>query len=232
MVKISSDHTRNKNYGTLHYEEITSPFLLFKSYLNIISKVIFNYCDKYLLIALFAREDHSSCFTKYNAFSATNCFSERKKKFKEKIYLNAVKLIRKLVVSTCQSANAYAFINCFRTYEPGVHYNSPYLSIDRLKKKKKEMNNFCICFTDALSKRFNIDAIVFVSKKKKDIRLSLNKPLFEYRNYKSIITFIRNYFEERRFFCEPYILNFPRLNQSIKWRLDYILAIKKVNKKL
>ena len=138
MVKISSDHTRKKNYGTLHYEEITSPFLLFKSYLNIISKVIFNYCDKYLLIALFASEDHSSCFAKYNAFSATSCFSERKKKFKEKIYLNAVKLIRKLVVSTCQSANAYAFINCFRTYEPGVHYNSPYLSIDRLKKKERD----------------------------------------------------------------------------------------------
>ena len=94
------------------------------------------------------------------------------------------------------------------------------------------MNNFCICLTDALSKRFNIEVIVFVSKKKKHIHLSLNKPLFEYRNYKSIITFIRKYFEERRLFCEPCILNFPRLNQSIKWRHDYILAIKKRNKKL
>ena len=94
------------------------------------------------------------------------------------------------------------------------------------------MNIFCICLTDALSKRFTTDAIIFVSKKKKHIHLSLNKPLSEYHNYKSIITFIRKYFEETRFFCEPYILNFPRLNQSIKWRHDYILAIKKVNKKL
>ena len=125
-----------KNYGKLHYEEITSPFILFKNYLDIIGKVIFNYSHKYLLPVLFASEDHSSCFAKYNAFSATNCFSERKRKFKEKIYLNAVKLIRRLVVSTCQSTNAYTFINCFCTYEPGVHYNNPYLSIYCLKKRK------------------------------------------------------------------------------------------------
>ena len=49
--------------------------------------------------------------------------------------------------------------------------------------------------------------------------------------FNSVITFIRKYFEERRYFCEPYILNFPKLNQSIKWRHDYILAIKKSNKK-
>ena len=28
-------------------------------------------------------------------------------------------------------------------------------------------------------------------------------------------------------FCEPYVLNFPKLNQSIKWRHDHIFAIKK-----
>ena len=92
------------------------------------------------------------------------------------------------------------------------------------------MNNFCTCLTHALCKRFKIDAIVFVSKKKKHIHLSLDKPLFEHRNYKLIITFIRKYFEERRLFCQPYFLNYPKMNQSIKWRHDYILAIK--NKKL
>ena len=86
------------------------------------------------------------------------------------------------------------------------------------------MNNFCLCLTEVLSKRFKIDAMF--QKKKKHVHLSLNKPLFEYRNYKPKITFIRKYFEERRYFCEPYILNFPKLNQSIKWRHHYILAIK------
>ena len=94
------------------------------------------------------------------------------------------------------------------------------------------MNNFCICLTDALSKKFNLEALFLFQKKKKHIHLLLDKPLFEYHNYKSILIFIRKYFEERRFFCEPYILNFPRIDQSVKWRHDYILAIKKRNKKL
>ena len=61
---------------------------------------------------------------------------KKKTKAKEKVYLSAVKLIRRLVVSTCQTDNSYAFINCFYTYEPNVHYNNPYLSVDRLKKKE------------------------------------------------------------------------------------------------
>ena len=89
------------------------------------------------------------------------------------------------------------------------------------------MNDFCLCLTEALSKRFKIDAIVFVSKKKKHVHLSLNKPLFQYHDYNLVTTFIRKYFEETRYFCEPYIFNFPKLNQSTKWRHDYILAIKK-----
>ena len=114
--------------------------MLFKNYLDIIGKVVFNYCDKYLLPALFEGENHSMCFGRYNAFSTRNCFSEKKKKkkrkAKEKVYLFAVKLIRRLVVSTCQTSNSYAFINCFYTYEPNVHYKNLYLSIDRLKKKR------------------------------------------------------------------------------------------------
>ena len=89
------------------------------------------------------------------------------------------------------------------------------------------MNHFSLSLTDALSKRFNVDAIVFVSIKKKHIHLSLTKTLFEYHNHKSIITFIRKYFQERRIFFRPYVLNFPRQNQSIKWHHDYILATKK-----
>ena len=61
----------------------------------------------------------------------------------------------------------------------------------------------------------SLDVIVFVSRKKKHVYLSLNKHQFEYCNYKSIITFIRKYFEERRFFRQPYDF-FPRINRSIK----------------
>ena len=47
-----------RNYATLHYGEISSPFLLFKHYLDILGRVVFNYCDKYLTPLLFDPEDH------------------------------------------------------------------------------------------------------------------------------------------------------------------------------
>ena len=43
------------------------------------------------------------------------------------------------------------------------------------------MDNFYVSLTDALSKKFNIDVVIFVSKKKKHVHLSFDKPLFEYQ---------------------------------------------------
>ena len=57
--------------------------------------------------------------------------------------------------------------------------------------------------------------------------MSLKKLPFEFHNFEQIIRLIKNFFENRRIFLKPYVLNFPKLNQSIKWRYDYILAIKK-----
>ena len=92
------------------------------------------------------------------------------------------------------------------------------------------MNGFCTNLTERPINRFKIDAKVFVSKKKKHIHLPLTKPLFEHHDYKQIISFISKYFEDRIMFCEPYVLNFSKLNQSIKWRHVNILVIKKVSR--
>lgn len=40
------------NFGMLYYEVVSSAFLLFKSYLDIIGRVMFNFCDKNLLPVL------------------------------------------------------------------------------------------------------------------------------------------------------------------------------------
>ena len=89
------------------------------------------------------------------------------------------------------------------------------------------MNDFCTNLTEMLSNRFKIDVKVFFSKNKKHIHLSLTAPLFEHRDHKQIKNFICKYFEDRIMFCEPYILHCPKLNESIKLRHDYILAIRK-----
>ena len=62
--------------------------------------------------------------------------------------------------------------------------------------------------------------------------MSLKKPLIHYTFYKEIISFLTKYWEERKYFCQPYILCYPKLNQSITWRFAYIIAFKKKNKTL
>ena len=48
-----------------------------------------------------------------------------------------------------------------------------------------------------------------------------------YLYYKEILTFIQRYWKKRKHFCHPHILKYPGLNQSIKWRYDYIIASRK-----
>ena len=89
------------------------------------------------------------------------------------------------------------------------------------------MNSFCLSLSEALQSKFDIDVKVFVTKKEKIVHLSLRKPLIQYPFYKQIITFIRKYWYDREYFCEPYVLKYPKLNQSIKWHFDYVIALKK-----
>ena len=164
-VRFGRDKQRpdsKRNFGVLQYEEIRSLFLLLKNYLDILDRVIFNHCDKYLLPALLIK-NRTTCCGKWRTFSAESAFSEKKKKLKEVVYLSAIKLIKRLVISLCQTTNSYSFIDIFDTYLPNIHYKNPYLSIDHplslpppSLKKKKKMNNFCIFLTDALSKKSSI----------------------------------------------------------------------------
>ena len=124
-----------RNFGVLQYEKITSPFLLFKHYLEILGRVIFNHCDKYLLPALWIK-NHTACCGKWKTFAADSVFSEKKRKLKEVVYLSAIKLIRRLVIPSSQTTNPYSFVECLNTYLPNVHYKNSYLSIDCPEKRR------------------------------------------------------------------------------------------------
>ena len=88
------------------------------------------------------------------------------------------------------------------------------------------MNSFCQCLRLALLEKFNIDVNVFVSKKKKLLHLSLEKPLISYQSVKEIVSFVRNYWRQQKYFYPDYFYIRPRLNQSLKWRYDYIFLVK------
>ena len=69
------------NYGALYYEVVCSPFLIFKNYLDIIGKVIFNQCDKILLPELFKNENEFQC-RECTVYLPKNCFPQEKAKNK------------------------------------------------------------------------------------------------------------------------------------------------------
>lgn len=114
------------NSGTFYYEGVTSPFILFKSYLDIIGRLIFNFCDKNLLSVLF--KDRRFCRSRIKAVN----------KIKENVFLFACKLIKRLVVSMCQSVNPNAAYEVYENYKFCVDYYNPYLSIDRQIQEKTE----------------------------------------------------------------------------------------------
>ena len=86
------------------------------------------------------------------------------------------------------------------------------------------MNSFCQCLRLALLEKFNIEVDVFVSKKEAPTFI-----LGKTSNFLSKCegnSFIRNYWCQRKYFFSGYFYIRPRLNQSLKWRYDYIFLVK------
>ena len=53
--------------------------------------------------------------------------------------------------------------------------------------------------------------------------MSMVKPLILYELFKDIIKFSKNLWSRRRKLYPGYFFVYPMLNQSIKWRSDYII---------
>ena len=85
------------------------------------------------------------------------------------------------------------------------------------------MNNFCENLGDSLREKFKIEVEVFVSNKKKLVHMSLRKPPISYKFLNRIINFVRKYWNMRKRFYPGYFFLYPKLNQSLKWRFDYII---------
>ena len=55
------------------------------------------------------------------------------------------------------------------------------------------MNRFCRDLKLSLLRRFNIDVDVYISKRKKLVHMSLEKPLFSYQYSEEIINFVNGF---------------------------------------
>lgn len=83
----------NGNFGTLFYEIINSPFLLWKSYLDILARIVFNFSEKYILPVLLS--DCNGDCRNYTVCMLKNCFSMKRIKVKEIVFSAALKLSKK-----------------------------------------------------------------------------------------------------------------------------------------
>ena len=52
------------------------------------------------------------------------------------------------------------------------------------------------------------------------------KPLISYSFFEELMDFVENYWKKTKFFSPGYYFIFPRLNQSLKWRLDFVFIVK------
>lgn len=55
-VNFGRDRQRRyseNNFGVLYYEVVSSPFVLWKFYLDVLGRIVLNQCDKFILPALF-----------------------------------------------------------------------------------------------------------------------------------------------------------------------------------
>ena len=102
FVHSSSSHDRQKlynpnNFGTLFYEVISSPLLLWKFYLDILTRLVFNYCDKFILPGVMSGFDTNEC-RHANVCSIYNCFCFKKVKLRDVVFLHAVKLSKRVAI--------------------------------------------------------------------------------------------------------------------------------------
>ena len=65
--------------------------------------------------------------------------------------------------------------------------------------------------------------MILSRKRKKNVHMSMVKPLILYELFKDIINFSKKLWSRRRKLYPGYFFVYPMLNQSIKWRSDYII---------
>ena len=119
----------NSNFGTLFYEVINSPFMLLKFYLDILARVVFNYCDKHIMTALLS--DLKDNCRKFTVCNSRTCVNMKRNRIKNIVFETALTFSKKLAEYSCRSVHPYFIFYVFNTYKQGVDFRNQYLTIER-----------------------------------------------------------------------------------------------------
>ena len=119
----------NSNFGTLFHEVINSPLMLLKFYLDILSRIVYNYCDKDIMAALlFYLEDNCRKFTVCNSRA---CVNVKRNRIKNILFETPLTFSKKVAEYSCRSVDLYFIFGAFNTYKRGVDFRNQYLTIER-----------------------------------------------------------------------------------------------------
>ena len=111
------------NFGTLFHEFISSPFMFWKFYLDVVVRIVLNQSDKFMPPALLSGIDTDECRNS-TVYNSENCFGFKKVKIREIVFLNAVKLSKRLAIYLCLNVNPDFVIKLFDTYKRGVDFDN------------------------------------------------------------------------------------------------------------
>ena len=117
------------NLVSLYYESVSSPFLLWKYYLDILCRIVFNYNSKHIL-AVILSGIMLDC-RKFTVCSIENCANLKKEKVRVIFYREIAHFCKTLAEVSCQNVDPLFIIDAFNNYKRGIVLFSCYLEINK-----------------------------------------------------------------------------------------------------
>ena len=100
-------------FGALYYESICGPFLLYKTYLKILCRTVYNFVDKKISL-LFINNGFRLCRNK-TICDQRLCEGSRKNKNKFIIYLETTDFCLRIVEISCMFIDPHLFLKVMKT---------------------------------------------------------------------------------------------------------------------
>ena len=117
------------NFGILFYENTNSPFMIWKLYLDILCRVVFDVCDKFVLPVILSRVI-GDC-RRYTACTSKNCSNMKISKIEAVFFGEIVCFCKRLAKFSSLSVNPQFIIDVFITYKRGGDFFTKFLEIEK-----------------------------------------------------------------------------------------------------
>ena len=128
-IFIEKDDPFGRNFGSLYYESIRSPFLLWKMHLDTLCRIVFNIPEKFVLPVLISSV-RGTCRS-FTTCTTENCPGLKSKIIRTIFYKRLVEFCLYLIRSSCKNVNPKFIYDVYRNYKRGRDFFSCFLEFDR-----------------------------------------------------------------------------------------------------